>query len=166
MPTVLQTTLLRLVIVVLSGVSTLYAIWHLLRLWWRNRTTFFHTKKHPRPAVLDLPEWKHRMVKLSVRFFFLLNTKLIVLCINCFFYQKVQLHLVECGDADSSRPLMLFLHGFPGIAGENGTDYQQKILEYCFFSFRILVFLALSASTFFKKFSVCFLFAILKRKYV
>lgn len=91
MPTVLQSALLWLVVIGLSYFWTLYAMAELIRLWWRNRRTFFRVQKHPRPAVLDAPEWRHRFVRLS----------------------KIQLHMVESGNAGEKQPLMLFLHGFP-----------------------------------------------------
>src|SRR5687767_8980986 len=111
MPTVLQSALLWLVVIGLSYFWTLYAMAELIRLWWRNRRTFFRVQKHPRPAVMDAPEWRHRFVRLSVEHG---GNGNLSKYLPCCYPQKIQLHMVESGNAGEKQPLMLFLHGFPG----------------------------------------------------
>jgi hypothetical protein len=122
MPTVVQSILRWLVIVVISTFWTVVASARLFLLWWRNRSTFFRVKKHPRPAVLESPEWRHRTIRLSVGWikggFLLYDIDMDL------FGQKIQMHIVECLSSNANedeaveeeerRPLMLFLHGFPG----------------------------------------------------
>ncbi|MFH4973708.1 hypothetical protein AB6A40_000417 [Gnathostoma spinigerum] len=73
------------------SLSAFWSIWTILKLiveWWKNKETFFVVKEHPKPDVLK--GWKEGFAQLS---------------------EDIKLHYIE--DGDKSKPLMLFVHGFP-----------------------------------------------------
>ncbi|KAL3084611.1 hypothetical protein niasHS_009127 [Heterodera schachtii] len=75
--------------------------------WWNHRGAYFVAKPHMRPALLDRPEWKHKFIKLK----------------------HIQLHFVEMveGGAHESKPVMLFLHGFP----EFWYSWRFQMRHFC-----------------------------------